>query len=332
MVTSWPAAVSRSTSTRSGRLEISSTDEEKVLASRLAWTVKVDLHSLGWPEPVEADSGNGYHLNIAVDLPADDGGLVERFLQALSAKYTTPAVKVDTSLFNPSRIIKLYGTWSRKGDSIPTRPHRLAMVISGPPIPDDCRSGFDRGLHQGESAASQPEQKPNRLKASPEGRPWTGRSPAGDIPDVDLRPGDDFEARADWINDILGPHGWTIDKELSNGEIRLTRPGKNGGTSATIGHNKGLHVFTDSRDAAPFDAGGNYSKFEACSSSESRRAVQERHSGPGPTWIRPLHRQRRRGQAEPTATGLEEERAWEHISGQRHIVSCRRQFRRSEFG
>ena len=79
---------------------------------------------------------------------------------------------------------------------------------------------------------------------------------------LELSPGDDFEARARWP-EILEPHQWTIDKELSNGEVRWTRPGKNGGTSATTGHNKGLHVFTDSKDAAPFEAGGNYSKFEA---------------------------------------------------------------------
>ena len=80
---------------------ISATDEEKVLASRLTWTARLDLHALGWPDPIEADSGNGYHLNYAVDLPADDGGLVERFLESLSARYSSPTVKVDASLFTP---------------------------------------------------------------------------------------------------------------------------------------------------------------------------------------------------------------------------------------
>ena len=79
---------------------------------------------------------------------------------------------------------------------------------------------------------------------------------------MDSRVGDDFEARAEWT-EILERHSWLIDKELSNGEVRWTRPGKDGGTSATTGHNAGLHVFTDSSEAAPFEAGKNYSKFEA---------------------------------------------------------------------
>ena len=244
---------------------ISATDAEKVLASQVAWMVRQDFHALGWPEPVEADSGNGYHLNYAVNLPADDGGLVERFLQALSAKYTTPTVKVDTSLFNPSRIIKLYGTWSRKGDSIPSRPRRLSRVDSAPP----CLTTVDCALIEAFIRENPPPTpagaRPEKSKPLP-GRAVTTGGPtrSGEIPDVDLRPGDDFEDRADWMNDVgLGPAGWTPDAELSNGEIRLARPGKNGGTSATIGHNQGLHVFTDSNDAAPFDAGQNYSKFEA---------------------------------------------------------------------
>ncbi len=111
---------------------ISSTDEEKALAFRVGCQVRDDFNTQGWPAPIEGDSGNGYHLNYAIDLPVDDGGLVQRFLQALSAKYSTPQVKVDTTLFNPSRIIKLYGTQARKGDSIPARPHRTAQVIGGP--------------------------------------------------------------------------------------------------------------------------------------------------------------------------------------------------------
>ena len=251
---------------------ISATDEEKVLASRLTWTVKQDLHALGWPEPVDCDSGNGYHLNYAVDLPADDGGLVERFLESLSAKYSTPAVKVDASLFNPSRIIKLYGTLSRKGDSIPTRPHRLAKISSAPMalkvVDKTLIEAFIHANPPPEPEAKQSKSKPAQSK--PESRKltkggkvvWEIPVTSGDFTDWDLRPGDDFEVRAEWSK-ILEPHGWKIDKELSNGEVRWTRPGKNGGTSATTGHNAGLHVFTDSRDAAPFEAGKNYSKFKA---------------------------------------------------------------------
>ena len=245
---------------------ISATDEEKVLASQLCWTVRQDLHSLRWPEPMEADSGNGYHLNYAVDLPADDGGLVERFLQSLSAKYSTPAVKVDASLFNASRIIKLYGTLSRKGDSIPTRPHRLAEVKSAPPVlwvvDRDLIEAFIQANPPPEPRLNPAKSKPVQATPVQSSGAWNGQT-TGAYPEWDLSPVDDFNARADWMTDVgLGRHQWKIDNALSNGEIRYTRPGKNRGVSATTGHNKGFHVFTDSDDALPFKAGENYSKVE----------------------------------------------------------------------
>jgi len=80
------------------------------------------------------------------------------------------------------------------------------------------------------------------------------------------RPGDDFNERADWIADILGPHGWELHHE-SGGTLYVTRPGKSrrDGHSATIGHSKDgvqrLYVF--SADAAPFELETPYSKFSA---------------------------------------------------------------------
>lgn len=75
------------------------------------------------------DSGNGFHLWYAIDLPADDGGLVQRCLQALAARHNTPKAKVDTSIYNAARIAKIPGTWARKGDDTPERLHRLAKVL-----------------------------------------------------------------------------------------------------------------------------------------------------------------------------------------------------------
>jgi hypothetical protein len=83
-----------------------------------------------------ADSGNGFHLLYRIDLPADDGELVKRCLKALAHQFDTDAVKIDTSVFNPSRIVKLYGTMSRKGDSTTERPHRRSSVLR---VPDDLQ-------------------------------------------------------------------------------------------------------------------------------------------------------------------------------------------------
>lgn len=111
---------------------ISSSDEEHAAALGLAWEIAGWLDSLGWPEPLFADSGNGAHLVYGIDEPAEDGGLVERVLAALAKRWNAGPLKVDTGNFNPSRITKLYGTPARKGDSIPERPHRVSRLLYAP--------------------------------------------------------------------------------------------------------------------------------------------------------------------------------------------------------
>lgn len=113
---------------------VSSSADEKAAAERTLADVESYLFGEGWPDPIRADSGNGFHLLYRIDLPADDSGLVKQCLQALSAKFTSPAVTIDTSVFNPARICKLYGTASRKGDHVPDRPHRWAKILTPLPI------------------------------------------------------------------------------------------------------------------------------------------------------------------------------------------------------
>lgn len=112
---------------------ISATDEEKALAHALLLQVVAFLKEEGWPDPIIADSGNGSHALYSVDLPADSG-LIEKVLKALDKRFSTAAVKIDTSVHNASRIIKLYGTKAAKGDNCPElgRPHRLSQIISTP--------------------------------------------------------------------------------------------------------------------------------------------------------------------------------------------------------
>ncbi|MGB8583304.1 MAG: hypothetical protein WCD47_20975 [Candidatus Sulfotelmatobacter sp.] len=114
--------------------DISSTDEEKTAAKRLVPKIKKYLKTLGWADPVIADSGNGYHLLYRIDLPNDDNGrkLLESALKALAAQFDTSAVKIDQKVFNASRITKAYGTKACKGDSIPERSHRLSKMFAPP--------------------------------------------------------------------------------------------------------------------------------------------------------------------------------------------------------
>jgi replicative DNA helicase len=111
---------------------VSASDEEKARAWAKAEQVRAYLGGLGWPAPVVGDSGNGYHLLYRIDLPADDGGLVQRALHALGDQFDDGFVHVDRGVHNPARITKLYGTLARKGDSTPQRPHRWSGVVQVP--------------------------------------------------------------------------------------------------------------------------------------------------------------------------------------------------------
>lgn len=110
----------------------SSTDVEKKRAYELALTISKYLEEVNISTAVFADSGNGYHLLVPIDLPNDDASktLVRNVLNHLHEKYSTAEVKVDTSVHNASRILKLYGTFVRKGENTQERPHRRSHVIS----------------------------------------------------------------------------------------------------------------------------------------------------------------------------------------------------------
>ena len=112
--------------------DFSATAAEKARARATAERVQGDLEAAGWPEPVFIDSGNGFYLLYKVDLPTDDGGLVERCLKALAAQYDDAGATIDPRVFNPSRIMKVPGTTARKGDNTPDRPHRRSKVITLP--------------------------------------------------------------------------------------------------------------------------------------------------------------------------------------------------------
>jgi P4 family phage/plasmid primase-like protien len=114
--------------------DISATNEEKMAAKRLVPQIKEYLEAAGWPSPVVADSGNGYHLLYRIDMLNDDESrnLLELVLKTLAAKFDNSAVKIDQKVFNSSRITKAYGTKACKGDSIPERPHRLSKMFAPP--------------------------------------------------------------------------------------------------------------------------------------------------------------------------------------------------------
>jgi hypothetical protein len=113
---------------------ISSSETELQAAHELARRCGIWLCDHGFSLPVIAMSGNGIHLVYLIDLPTDDADLVKKCLLALDQIFSSTAVHVDTGVFNQSRITKLYGTMTRKGDSTEDRPNRRSELIE---VPED---------------------------------------------------------------------------------------------------------------------------------------------------------------------------------------------------
>ncbi len=116
-------------------------EAEKAAAYRQAIAVREHLRSVGWPEPMLVDSGNGYHLIYRIDLPNDQASedLVRGVLLALAAKFDTHESRIDAGNYEANRICKLPSTWARKAPATPERPHRQSSVIEEPdslqPVP-----------------------------------------------------------------------------------------------------------------------------------------------------------------------------------------------------
>lgn len=113
---------------------ISSSNAELAAAEKLKNEVREYMAENGFSEPVEAMSGNGYHLLYRVDLPCDDKHkqLMNDCLSALAMLFNNGAVKIDTVNFNPARICKLYGTLAQKGYDTEDRPHRMSKLTVVP--------------------------------------------------------------------------------------------------------------------------------------------------------------------------------------------------------
>ncbi|MFC1970960.1 hypothetical protein ACFLV0_03375 [Chloroflexota bacterium] len=113
---------------------ISSTEEEREAVLATLTSVTSFLSSAGLPEPVTAMSGNCYYALYRIDLPntAEATAIIKAVLESIASRFDTPAVRIDTSVHNASRIVAVIGTMKRKGDSTSERPHRRSTLVSVP--------------------------------------------------------------------------------------------------------------------------------------------------------------------------------------------------------
>ncbi len=150
--------------------DTSATAEQLGWAVERAGRVRNFLTERGWPAPATAESGNGLHLLYRIDLPNDDASrdLIKACLEALSKRFSDEHVKIDQSVFNAARIVKLHGTVANKGDDVPIAPWRLSRLSEVPESPV-C---VDRELLQA-LAREVPRDEPAARETQLRGvRPW----------------------------------------------------------------------------------------------------------------------------------------------------------------
>lgn len=113
---------------------VSSTDSEKEKAHKKAQDVFMFLRENGFSTPIVCDSSSGYHILYPIDMENDQASedAIKSFLEILANNFTDESVKIDTVLHDANRILRLSGTFGRKGRSSEERPHRLAKILSVP--------------------------------------------------------------------------------------------------------------------------------------------------------------------------------------------------------
>lgn len=119
---------------RPDKASTNATEEEKEHSLTVARAVTMHLQSIGWPEPILCDSGNGWHLvwKIALSNTQEHYQMFESCLLASAAKFDNEHAEIDCSLAEPEQIIKLWGTMVRKGKNTPLRPWRRSTVVTIP--------------------------------------------------------------------------------------------------------------------------------------------------------------------------------------------------------
>ena len=149
---------------------VSSSDKELQLAKDKSKVIHGFMSERGFKEPIRAMSGNGIHLVYRFDVPniSENVSVFENALKVLSEKFSDDEVEVDTTVFNPARICKLWGTIAHKGANTPERLHRKAYIEPSVPSSIDVN---DFTLLQALAAEFEENKTPEPIQTSaPTGR------------------------------------------------------------------------------------------------------------------------------------------------------------------
>ncbi|MFQ6114436.1 MAG: hypothetical protein ACE5NG_10190, partial [bacterium] len=165
--------------------DISSTDSE--LRKALKRRDEVADFLSKWAVTVKGMSGNGGHgLIRLIGYPNNQSTrqTKEDLTHFLAEKFTDEHVSLDNTVFNMSRIWKLYGTLAVKGDNVLDRPYRRSYleISEQPPEPIDLYAKLDEIIPQEEKKESQKGTQDTTSKKKKEKR----RKKTDDYPFLDV--------------------------------------------------------------------------------------------------------------------------------------------------
>lgn len=116
-----------------------SSDEELRIAKLCGiWWVKLFLNPFGFDDPITIESGNGIHLVYRLQEPIITAGIcgpddpLAITLSTMSEQLDNIFYRIDRNTYNPSRMLRVPGTWNRKGESTQSRPYRISKIAGVP--------------------------------------------------------------------------------------------------------------------------------------------------------------------------------------------------------
>ena len=141
---------------------INASDEEIEYTKKKANEVYKFLEDNGFYKPIVVFSGSGVHfyLKCAMKITPENDAIVKRFTMALGMLFSDEYVEIDQKIFNPGRISRLMGTYSRKGSSSDVeRPQRMCRFVK---VPDEIKINDVAYFKKIADLYPDEEEKPNR--------------------------------------------------------------------------------------------------------------------------------------------------------------------------
>lgn len=122
---------------------VCATKEEKQSAITVADNILqwFEVNGITIHHIIIADSGNGIHLLIPLNFLSSvtTKDKIKLILNLLNQKFSNKQSKIDVTVYNPSRITRLYGTLNCKGENTSERPYRQSKLLY---VPNETSDGL----------------------------------------------------------------------------------------------------------------------------------------------------------------------------------------------